>query len=128
MAKDKPAGWRVVRGSVSIQDVLAEYERLHPDPWSDPSYAAAKAEMEAGGTTVYRFRRPDAVPGLAQANPGEPTREEVREQERREAEGIRARLVSEGARYHGYGTIGKEAGWSIGKVRSLLGKREKRHT
>lgn len=91
MGTDKPGKPRVIRGRVSIERVVAEFERLRPfDAWSDPDYAAmkealghprpepdtsyadAKAEAEAGGVTIARFRRPavtttePAVPPPAQ--------------------------------------------------------------
>lgn len=141
MAKRMPGKPQVIRGRVSLEDVVAEFERRRPfDAWNDPDYAAmkaalghpapesdtsyadAKAEIDAGGITIASIRRPDSVPRPA----SEPTREltpaEEREQGRRKVLEIRDRLIAEGARYHGYGTIAKEAGWSATTVRELLGK------
>ena len=97
MAKQSPGKWQVVRGRVSLEKLVAEWERLHPfDAWSDPDYAAskaalghpgpeadtsyadAKAEVEAGGVTIGRLGRQHAVatePAVPPpAQPGRPGR------------------------------------------------------
>jgi hypothetical protein len=142
LAKTIPGKWRVVRGRASLEDAVAEWERLHPfdagsdadysaakaalghtGPEADPSYAAAKAETEAGGTTIAHGRWPGARPDPPPAPPPERTPEERRDQERREVEAKRDELIADpDSRYHGYGTIGARLGFSPTKVRRLLGK------
>ncbi|HYN65236.1 MAG TPA: hypothetical protein VES36_11590, partial [Candidatus Limnocylindrales bacterium] len=73
---ERPGKWRVVRARVSVEDVAAELQRRHPDPWGNPSYADAKAEIEAGGITVARIRRPYAGAEQAPGLPPAPTRAE----------------------------------------------------